>query len=179
VGGVAVIGVIIFGGGAFTMHMEDNDSFCASCHTQPEVTYVERAHSPMMDLASAHAVENVACIECHSGAGLTGRASAILEGANNAAKFVVGQYNSPAVAAKPLADENCLKCHAEVTVTNQPDRHFHFFLARWQQADPTAGNCTSCHQAHVPGGRVETGFLQEVNTQAVCAQCHAAAVGTP
>lgn len=178
VGGLAVFGLIIFGGGAFTMHMEGNDAFCASCHTQPETTYVERTHSPMADLASAHAVENVACIECHSGAGLTGRAGAILEGATNGAKFVTGQYHSPAIVTKPLGDENCLKCHAEVATTYEPARHYHFYLARWQQAQPGAGNCISCHQAHVTGGQVETDFLQEVTTRVVCEQCHAAAVGT-
>jgi predicted CXXCH cytochrome family protein len=176
VGGVAVFGLIISGGGAFTIHMEGNDAFCASCHTQPETTYVERAQSQLVDLASAHAVENVACIECHSGAGLTGRAGAILEGANNAARFTVGQYNSPAIANRPLADANCLKCHAEAVATNEPARHFHYYLSRWQVAAPDAGGCTSCHQAHVTGGKVETDFLQQTSTQIVCAQCHAAAM---
>lgn len=179
VGGAAAIGLVVFGGGAFTMHMEGNDSFCASCHTQPETAYVERSQASMVDLASAHTVENVACIECHSGAGLTGRAGAILEGANNAARFVVGQYHSPAAMTKRLDDANCLKCHAEVTATNEPARHYHFYLAGWLQAQPDAGGCASCHLAHVTGGQVETDFVHEVSTQIVCEQCHASAVETP
>lgn len=176
---LALFLLVIIGGGAASAQFENNDSSCAACHTQPETTYVARSQSPAVDLASAHTAKQVACIDCHSGVGLAGRAGAITQGAQNMALFVSGHYASPAVLKNGIPDANCLKCHAEVTVENSPANHFHFYLARWQASDPTAAGCTTCHQAHQTGGQPANDFLQQVVTDGVCQECHASVKDAP
>jgi predicted CXXCH cytochrome family protein len=177
--GIALLLVVVIGGGTASAQFENNDSSCAACHTQPETTYVARSQASPVDLASAHTAEQVACIDCHSGAGLTGRAVAITQGAQNLALYVSGHYQSPAILKNGIPDANCLKCHAQVTVDNSPANHFHYHLARWQASDPAAAGCTSCHQAHQTGGQTADQFLQQVVTDGVCQQCHANAKDAP
>ena len=57
--------VIAGGGFLFAAHTEENDAFCASCHTQPESTFYQRAQAAAVDLASSHHAKNtpVKCIE--------------------------------------------------------------------------------------------------------------------
>lgn len=48
--GLFVLGVVFaVGGFAFAASQETNDSFCASCHTQPESTFVQRSTIPPAD----------------------------------------------------------------------------------------------------------------------------------
>ena len=94
---LGAMGVLIFiGGSATALQIESSRTDCASCHTQPESTCVMRAQAASIDLASAHAANKVACIDCHSGVGLPGRLNALFLGARNAALYVLGQHN-PAV----------------------------------------------------------------------------------
>ena len=51
---VVVGGASVVTGLAYAAHIENNDAFCASCHTQPESQYYQRALAPPVDLASAH-----------------------------------------------------------------------------------------------------------------------------
>jgi len=51
-----------------------------------------------------------------------------------------------------------------------PTNHYHFNLARWQAADPTATGCVSCHGGHTPGGTAATMFTGDVRP--VCDACH-------
>ncbi|MFQ5407458.1 MAG: NapC/NirT family cytochrome c [Anaerolineales bacterium] len=173
-GGVALGLVFLSGGTIYAAHLENQDSFCASCHTEPESTYVERkAAAAASDLATRHNQEGVRCIDCHSGAGITGRLSAMTTGAGDFVSYRSGNYNDPAVITTPYADDNCLKCHAEVTKTRTFERHFHALLPRWQQLAPAnAASCVDCHQAHVLDGIPELGFLQETPTTGVCNDCH-------
>ena len=96
------------GGFAFAASQEAHDSFCASCHTQPESTYYGRSTAGQaVDLASYHQSQKmnqpqkVNCIDCHSGQGLTGRISAELLGASNAVKWYTGTAVQPAVLNVP------------------------------------------------------------------------------
>ena len=83
-----VVGVLVAAGGfAFAANQESHDPFCASCHTQPESTFLARSQAAAVDLASYHTTQKTLCINCHSGAGLTGRVQAELIGARNAFKF--------------------------------------------------------------------------------------------
>ena len=197
---VAVVVVILLtaGGFAFAASQEAHDAFCASCHTQPESTYFQRetAGSPV-DLASFHSAHNVSyarCIDCHSGAGLTGRLQAELLGARNAVKWYTGTAVQPAVLNYPIGDANCLKCHQDVTQRGftpkeqitVPGRggggdggekgrnnHWHEFLARWQTTTPaTAGACTSCHGGHPTTGTAQGGFMDTQAVQNTCNACH-------
>src|SRR5512135_1005353 len=91
---LAAIGVVILltaSGFTFAASKETHDSFCASCHTQPESTFYQRSLDPQpVDLASAHTPKKTRCIDCHSGAGVIGRTQAELLGAHNAFAFYTG-----------------------------------------------------------------------------------------
>jgi predicted CXXCH cytochrome family protein len=173
----AFIGLAFFGTGGIVMaHVEENDGFCASCHTQPESAYYQRALAAAapVDLASAHTARNVPCIQCHSGAGVTGRAEAMVNvGAKDLLAYVTRNYHDPAIVITPITDEHCLKCHADVSQGTAFNNHFHRFLPKWQQADPThAAKCVDCHKAHVTDGLAQVAFLEEKPTTAICQQCH-------
>lgn len=64
-GAAASIGVY-----AYSAHLESNDAFCASCHTEPESTYYQQSLAPeKATLAAFHSAEGTRCIDCHSGKG--------------------------------------------------------------------------------------------------------------
>lgn len=190
-----LVGVVLLtaGGFGFAATQETHDSFCASCHTQPESTFFQRSTGTQpVDLASFHTPKNTRCIDCHSGVGVSGRIQAELMGASNAFKWYSGTAVQPAVLIVPIAEENCTKCHAQVTqkgFTPQeqitvPGRnngegeregrgnHWHQFLARWQTASATAGTCVSCHSGHSTGSTAQNGFMNAQNVQATCEACH-------
>ena len=76
-------------GFGFAASQEAHDSFCGSCHTEPESTYLARSVAAQpSDLASYHTTESTRCIDCHSGIGITGRMQAEILGASNAIKMV-------------------------------------------------------------------------------------------
>ncbi|MFN8457930.1 MAG: cytochrome c3 family protein [Anaerolineae bacterium] len=169
------LGLVLFSGGGllYAAHLEDENAFCASCHTQPESSYYERTQQAApVDLASAHNRKDVLCIECHSGVGVKGRLEAMKVGAGDLEAYLTGNYHKPAIITVPIADSNCLKCHADVPATTKFNRHFHAFLPKWQSLDPQAATCVDCHQAHATGGQAEQDFLQETPTTKVCQQCH-------
>ena len=182
---IIVIGVPV-GGFAFAAQQEQHDTFCSSCHTQPETTFYGRSiASQPVDLASAHRVKNTNCIDCHSGAGVNGRLSAELLGAQNAFKFYTKTATQPAVLTMPIYDGNCLKCHQQVVAQGAGQQggtrvqgegranHWHEFLARWQAADPKATGCTSCHNGHIIETAGQFKYQNSGQTQSVCDACHA------
>ena len=115
--GLAGLAVVLAAGGfTFAASQESHDSFCASCHTQPETIFFERSTSAnAVDLASFHTAKETRCIDCHSGPGLFGRMQAELLGARNAAAFYTHTAVQPAKLTYPIQDANCLKCHQDVT----------------------------------------------------------------
>jgi nitrate/TMAO reductase-like tetraheme cytochrome c subunit len=177
--GFAIAAVFLTAAGfSYAAIQESRDSFCASCHTQPETTYYERSTaSAAVDMASAHTAKKVACIDCHSGSGIPGRLSAEMMGAWNAAHWYTGTAVQPAKLTMPIADSNCIKCHQEDVQrrgARERENHFHYFLTRWQARDANAGSCVSCHSGHATDGDASTRFMNEVKTQAVCEACHRA-----
>jgi predicted CXXCH cytochrome family protein len=185
---IAVLVLILLpvGGFAVAASQETHDAFCGSCHTEPESTYLERSTTqPPVDLASFHATEGTRCIDCHSGAGVPGRMLAEMMGAQNALKWYSGTALQPAPLTRPIDDENCLKCHREVTDRNYvPENqvldnsgearngHWHVFLQRWQAASSKAGSCVSCHTGHNTDGEAQLLYLNRQQTEAVCDSCH-------
>ncbi len=174
-------GIFIFIVGSFSVaaSMEEHDSFCASCHTQPETDFYGRslAANPI-DLASFHTTKQTRCIECHSGVGIPGRASAIMLGARNAVAFYTRTAKQPAPLTVPVGDDHCVKCHASVYDSTDFNNHFHNFLPRWQAADPnTAASCVDCHSAHTTDGDAQAAFLSQAKTDQVCQSCHQALGG--
>ena len=171
----ALAGMLVLAGAgvATGATLEEHDGFCASCHTQPESTYYQRAQAPAVDLASQHEQAYATrCIDCHSGPGVSGRASAMLLGARDLAAWVTHTDQQPAPQTVPISDAACLKCHGDVPTTRNFDRHFHAFLTRWQLADTNAGTCVSCHTGHSTAGDPTLVFLQQDQTQQVCDSCH-------
>ena len=161
--------------------IEENDAFCASCHSQPEAAYVSRAQAnAAVDLSSAHAMlahtkpqtANTRCIDCHSGPGVLGRASSLALGARDAVRWFSGTAIQPAHQTVPIADANCLKCHADTPAATGFDAHFHRELARWQHADATAATCATCHAAHTADGNAAISFISQSRAQAECKRCH-------
>ena len=178
-GGAFVLAVILAAGGfAFAATQEQKDSFCASCHTQPESTYYQRSlDAQPVDLASAHKARDTRCIDCHSGAGVPGRMTAELMGARNALHWYTGTAVQPAPLTVPISDENCLKCHQDVVASGDMNHHFHAFLGQWQAIDPKAATCVTCHPGHSTEGTAQTGFQNVTATRAACEACHAAVGG--
>jgi nitrate/TMAO reductase-like tetraheme cytochrome c subunit len=186
--------VLTVSGFTYAASQEEHDAFCASCHTEPESTYVQRSTTaPPVDLASFHTTEGIRCIDCHSGAGMPGRMQAELLGARNAALWYTHTAHQPATVTQPIGDASCLKCHQEVTQAGyRPEHrvtlgrgegeggeggeagpnHWHEQLARWQATSTNAATCISCHPGHSTAGTAETGFQDPQATRAVCEGCH-------
>jgi nitrate/TMAO reductase-like tetraheme cytochrome c subunit len=189
-----VVGVVLaISGFGFAASQETHDAFCASCHTQPESTFFQRSSGAQpVDLASFHTAQQAHCIDCHSGQGLVGRVTAELMGARNAFKWYTGTAIQPAVVTFAIGDQNCTKCHQDVTQQGFTPKyqitipgsansgregggranHYHLFLARWQAASPTAGTCISCHSGHAAGSTAQNGFMDAQNVQDTCNACH-------
>jgi nitrate/TMAO reductase-like tetraheme cytochrome c subunit len=189
---VAALAILVTSGGfAYAANKETHDSFCASCHTQPESTYVYRStDAQAADLASYHTAHDTRCIDCHSGVGVVGRVQAELLGAHNALAWYTHTADQPAHLTVPIHDANCLKCHQDVTQRGYTPKqsvsvfggrgeeefgnHWHQLLARWQASAADAGTCTSCHPGHSTEGTAETGFEDAQTTRSVCNACHRA-----
>jgi len=178
--------VIAAGGFTFAATQESHDSFCGSCHTQPESTYLQNSTaSQPVDLASWHTTQSTRCIDCHSGVGVLGRMQADLLGAKNAFKWYTGTAIQPAPLTQPIGNGNCLKCHQQVTQSayvpkNQDlpveeeaqNGHWHLFLSRWQALDASAARCVTCHSAHTTDGDKTIFYLNQQHTLSVCESCH-------
>jgi predicted CXXCH cytochrome family protein len=175
--GAAVV-VLATSGYEISTHMENHDSFCASCHSEPETTYYDRslAGDPT-DLASFHATTDPAtrCIDCHSGRGVPGRIHALTIGAGDLLAWQTGTATQPAPLTHPINDANCLKCHQDVPRTQNFNRHFHAFLSQWQAIDPDAATCVDCHAAHTTDGDPTLTYLNQARTTQVCQDCHSSA----
>ncbi len=175
--GVGLVVVLLFsatGGTAYALNLENHDAFCASCHTQPETQYYQQSQTKdSTTLATLHAHNGVACIDCHSGGGPFGRVGGLTQGAQDLVSYYSGNYHRPAITTSPLGDENCTKCHADVMFRADFNNHFHRFLPRWQAVDSNAAHCVDCHTAHPTGDSTQQ-FLNTTQVQAICQQCHSA-----
>ncbi len=186
-GVLAVLAVVGVGG---SLLLENQDSFCASCHTEPEVKYYQQSvQANVTTLASFHAQKQTMCIDCHSGGGPLGRAQGLQQGLSDLVIYWSGNYHKPAITSNPLGDDSCLKCHPEVLTRGRRsppsqiqdpvqargsranDGHYHQFLQRWQTADPRAGHCINCHTSHTDGPAY-VGFMTAAPVQQVCDDCH-------
>jgi hypothetical protein len=197
---LVLVGVVAGAGGfVYAYTSEEHDSFCASCHSEPETTHYQRSiAATKVDLSSYHATQETHCIDCHSGPGLPGRLEAELDGAINAFKFYTGLAVQPAVLKAPFPDANCLKCHQAVTQRGYIPQtqmtapnffgggeeggfegeegglgHWHINLSRWQASSANAGRCTSCHSGHLTDVNVQNGFLSDQRVSETCQACHA------
>ena len=170
------------------VQLENRDTFCGACHTEPESTFLARKAGPASDLASAHALtaEAVRCIDCHSGRGYSGRAESLLQGARDLAAYASGEYDQPAVTQNPVGDGGCTKCHAPYDPVSDPAleinsrSHFHenSYIDAWNERRRNpAGTCAVCHVAHWAGGQAATGFRSNLFVQESCEDCHNSLAG--
>jgi hypothetical protein len=179
---VVSVFVLAFGGIGVSLALENQDPFCASCHTEPEGTYYQQSmQSNPGTLAAFHREKQTACIDCHSGGGIQGRSEGLAQGAQDFAAFLSGSYRHPAITTNPLSDDSCLKCHQDVTQSRRSgsratNGHYHFFLARWQAADPQAARCITCHTAHT-NGLDGLQFMNQGKVARACDDCHTALGG--
>ncbi len=170
--GLLVLIVAGSAGTAYALQLENNDVFCASCHTQPESRYYQQSlDQQAVSLAAFHAQKQVRCIDCHSGGGLFGRADGLAQGTQDLLSYYSGTYHNPAITTSKLTDGSCTKCHADVVTTGDFQNHFHLLLARWQSVDPNAARCVDCHSAH-PSGNPGQQYLVVAQVQAQCEACH-------
>lgn len=169
-------------GVGIALALENNDAFCASCHTQPETTYVQRATQVRVsDLASYHTQKATRCIDCHSGAGMWGRAQGLQQGAHDLGNYLRGDFHSPAIITNPLSDESCVKCHAKIYerpagAGKAGTNHYHFYLPQWRQADANAPRCLTCHAPHSTALE-SLKFMNQGKVGQLCESCHDALSG--
>ncbi len=175
---VIVLIMVAFGGVGGALALENQDSFCASCHTEPEVTYYQQSlQGTPVTLAAFHTQKQTACIDCHSGGGILGRSKGLMQGFDDLVMYYSGNYRRPAVTTNPLDDDSCVKCHNDVFVrrrgfNRQSDGHYHAFLPRWQAVDGNAAHCEACHPSHTQGSPSHQFLVQQTVVQ-TCDQCHA------
>jgi predicted CXXCH cytochrome family protein len=177
--------VLAFGGVGVSLALENQDAFCASCHTEPEVTYYRQStQANPATLAAFHTQKQTACIDCHSGGGVLGRSLGLAQGAQDLMSYLSGDYHRPAITTNPLGDDSCTKCHSNIFSRanrrgggESRNGHYHYFLARWQAADPNhAAHCTTCHTAHTTG-LDGLQFMNQGKVAQVCDRCHTALGG--
>jgi len=169
-------GLVLLAAGsvAVSLNLENHDSFCASCHTEPESRYFQQSQDKNAPtLASFHTQKAVNCIDCHSSSGPLGRAAGLTQGTQDLMAYISGHYHSPAITLNKLGDESCTKCHPNVEVNAGFNNHFHRFLPRWQAVNPQAGRCVDCHTSH-PVADATQGYFDVPTVQQVCEGCHAA-----
>ena len=173
--GVAALFLLGLGAMLTGTQLENHNSFCASCHTEGEQTFFNQSQAvAAVDLASFHEIKGSSrCIDCHTGQGVMGRFWGLIAGASDLVSFASGHYPQPAVQDVPIPDENCLKCHATIAEKQDMNNHFHVFLSKWQQSDPKAALCVSCHNGHNTTGDAKIVFLNGQDTTIICQKCHA------
>ncbi len=159
-----------------SIRLESNDSFCASCHVEPEVTYVNQSlrSAPMVTLAAFHAGKNTRCIDCHSRKWLPGRLWAQWGGLQNLLAYRSGDYRSPSVTTRPVGDGGCSKCHRDITWVSERPGHYHspWLRQRWRLAGGLANTCEVCHPSHMAVA-TETGrFMDIERIETQCDACH-------
>lgn len=175
--GASIAALVLFGlvVPMTAMQFENHDAFCASCHTEGEVTFFQRStSSTAIDLASIHAQKGATrCIDCHSGPGLIGRYITLTYGASDLVSYFRGHYPQPAVQDTPIGDGNCTKCHSDIFNNQEFSNHFHAFLPRWQTLDPAnAARCVDCHVSHDTTNDAGAAFLNQNVTLPFCQKCH-------
>ena len=176
------LGLPLFGiGGALAL--ENQDAFCAVCHTEPEATYYQQSiKSSPVTLAAYHTQRKINCIDCHSGAGTFGRIRGLQQGAHDLLAFLSGAFQRPALTTQPLGDPGCVKCHERI-VNNlgasgsvAMNGHYHAYLTTWQSLDARAARCGTCHPSHV-NGLDGLKFMSQGKVGQLCENCHIALSG--
>jgi hypothetical protein len=170
-----------------TDRLEENDSFCTSCHLASG-TPLHRDNAAdftagrAVSLAVAHAVAGndaradgaFRCIDCHGGTGFAGRARVKLLSLRDSLVYLTGRFDEPRGMAWPLRDDDCRKCHAELAKASAAAESweppaFHALAVHNRELGVP---CVGCHAAHERGGLADRNFLHPEPVRAQCARCH-------
>jgi nitrate/TMAO reductase-like tetraheme cytochrome c subunit len=193
--GLFVLGAIGFVGAEA---LEEQDTFCISCHTVPETTYFNRAYIALdnpndlvTDLATAHyhlaQAKNTSfsCIDCHRGDGSLGhRISTLALGGRDAVIYIVGKEN-PAIEKTStregwLPNAACINCHTDTLLTLKGlDNHFHTHLPQAAAALANGGTLKVPDTLTSRQTDLLKIGLKTINTSLVCSDCHQAHVTEP
>ena len=199
--GVLVVLVILFSGVGFATAtaLENQDTFCISCHTVPETTYYNRAYialdnpnntTTVTDLATAHyhlsqanGKTPFACIDCHRGdaSNILDRVSAIALGAKDSGVWVLGKQD-PTIEkpADPngiwLTDAACISCHTDTLLNvNGFNNHYHTRLPESNQLAASGKQfVVSGDASKLNKDRVLSAWTGAVNVSLSCSSCHVA-----
>jgi len=202
--GLAAALAIGLAAAAYVSHLEEDDRFCTSCHTAPEVAYYQRAQAALAlananlssgssatrrggqvevpDLSSAHYVKAQApfrCIDCHRGDnGLVHRASTLALGAHDALVWLSGRADPSleknTAYAPGLLNTACTRCHIEALLITGFENHFHNKLPDAYRAWQAGGKLLPPRQGP-PTNETVTG-LKFYDTTVTCLDCHRAHV---
>lgn len=167
--------------------LEEQDTFCISCHLAPEVTYFQRAQmafageEPILDLSSAHYVvaDDFRCINCHRGDMRPAhRVTTLALGARDGLIFVSGRADQSIEKTKievpELLTAGCVQCHGKDLLVVGFANHFHNKLpeayALWKAGGKLAA------PPDVPDA--DTRMLKQYDTSVRCLDCHRAHLHT-
>ncbi len=174
-------------------HLEEDNGFCASCHTPLEALYVRQAAQASPDrspnLAAFHyavtardaASRVVNCVACHRGDNsLPHRAVALTLGATNTVRWLLGDDGSDMAGHSRfewLSNAGCSGCHREAISPREFANHFHFYLPEYN-GDPkvraNAANRLYCNDCHINHRDIpqELDFLADEVVFPACQRCH-------
>jgi hypothetical protein len=164
--------ILVAGASLIVARFEANDTFCASCHVEPETTYYQDSLQPDESgtLAAFHTGTETRCIDCHSRKGIPGRAWAQWGGLQNFLAYESGNFNSPSTTTRPVGDDGCSKCHSDLTWVSERPGHYHspWLRRNWRNAGGPANTCQACHPSHQTA---MVGSFTEPDEQQ-CDACH-------
>jgi nitrate/TMAO reductase-like tetraheme cytochrome c subunit len=184
------VGMLLLASASFagaTM-LEENNAFCASCHTAPEETYYNRVTKVLgdpgaaaLDLASMHfhqtqaKNQSFACISCHRGdASLSQRIQTLALGASDILIFVSGKADltleKTKITQPILPNSACISCHTDTLLTVRGTAtHYHNMLPQ------TAALLAVGQQWITSGNQGRFRRMQTVsNVSIFCTDCHLA-----
>jgi hypothetical protein len=174
--GAGLVLLALIGGVGFVSYREQDNQFCASCHTEPETTYYNRfltadAQQSADTMAAFHHYKSqVRCIDCHGGEGPIGRATVLTLAAFDTFKYLTGTARQPAVIIFPVQDQACIKCH-EIDIRKPGFENHYHNLYFDPTVSPPAIPCVHCHVAHRLGDE-RTAFQFRDVILPRCEYCH-------
>lgn len=187
---VVILLVMGLGTAGYASHLEEDDRFCISCHTAPEMAYYERAQQakagrqPPVDLSSKHYTEAGAglpfrCIDCHRGNHtLVDRATTLALGLYDTLVWISGQADPTlgkhTAYAPGLLNTACSRCHTDTLLVTGFENHFHNDLPEAYRAWQAGGQLLPPRQRPATGE--EARGLTFYNTTVTCLSCHRAHV---
>ena len=179
-GGMRLLAIMAFllVAGMYTtaVRLEANDSFCASCHVEPETSYYQASlHSEdALTLAAFHAGEKVRCIDCHSRRWIPGRLWSLWGGLQNLMAYRSGRFAQPSTTTRPVGDSGCSKCHGDLTWVSERPGHYHSPGLRrsWRAAGGPTNSCEACHPSHQSNALAGDDFMDATQIEIQCDACH-------